>query len=122
MRDKPVKAKPHFYAQCLPALQEIAKDCGYNLIAHGSFNRDFDLVAIPWVDNPLSHYALLSRMERWLKGVYYSKIEDYNGSALPGGRITYHIDLNRGGKFNNYTDEQWYLDISFTPFVKHKNS
>jgi hypothetical protein len=36
-------------------------------------------------------------------------------SVLPGGRHSFVINLNRGGRWNQYLDEQWYIDISFTP-------
>ncbi|WP_018629172.1 hypothetical protein [Niabella aurantiaca] len=118
MSDKPVKAKPHFYACCLLPMQEIAKDLGYNLIVHGSLNRDMDLVAIPWVDDPKPEAELIQALDRWLRGVSYtdeSVERGYLFSVLPGGRHGYVINLNRGGRYNQYTDEQWYLDISITP-------
>lgn len=30
------------------------------------------------------------------------------------------IDINRGGKWNNYVDSQWYIDLQFTP-LKTRN-
>jgi hypothetical protein len=42
----------------------------------------------------------------------------YMYSRLPGGRSSYVINLNRGGQFNGYLDEQYYLDISITPFLR----
>lgn len=118
METKPVKAKPHFYATCLLGLQEIAKENGYNLVIHGSMNRDMDLVAIPWTDDPKPHFELLTAFCEYLGVFAYDDIKYYNFSLLPGGRSSYIINLNRGGKFNGYTDEQWYLDISITPFEK----
>lgn len=64
--DKEIKSKPVYYAIILPELQKIAVKHGYNLVPHGSFNRDFDLICIAW------------------------------------------------------NDDQWYLDISFTPIGKEK--
>jgi hypothetical protein len=43
-------------------------------------------------------------------------------SVLPGGRANYVINLNRGGRWNQYLDEQWYIDISFTPLPVKSNS
>lgn len=117
---KPVKAKPHFYACLLLPMQELAKELGYNLIAHGSFNRDFDLVAIPWVDNPEPESKLVQSLDEFIRGYHYEDASvklGYNFSVLPGGRHSYVININRGGKYNGYTDEQYYLDISFTPLV-----
>ena len=117
---KPIKTKPHFYAQCYKGLQIVAKDMGYNLLLHGSMDRDLDLVAVPWVDEPKSHAELLQGFCALL-GVPYLTDQDENPchfSMLPGGRSAYIINLNRGGKFNGYTDEQYYLDISITPLIK----
>lgn len=123
---KPVKARPAFYAHCYQALQQIARDLGYNLLLHGSMDRDMDLVAVPWSDTPESHTELLQAFNMHINGVTkstqsgnpYSIAEAcYCHSVLPGGRDSYVIDLNRGGRFNGYLDEQYYLDISITPLV-----
>jgi len=122
--EKPQKAKPQFYACCFQPLQKIARELGYNLLLHGSMDRDMDLVAVPWVDNPKSHLELLQAFNLWLNGVEkvvsdtnkFSVEEScYMYSILPGGRSSYVINLDRGGKHNGYVDEQCYLDISITP-------
>lgn len=118
---KPIKVKPHFYAVCLSGLQQIAKDMGYNILIHGSMNRDMDLVAVAWIDEPKSHIELLDAFCEYL-GVPIASTENgrdgYMYSLLGGGRHSYIINLYRGGKFNGYLDAQYYLDISFTPFQK----
>lgn len=114
---KPIKAKPHFYACCLRQLQEIAKEKGYNLVIHGSMNRDMDLVAIPWIDEPSSHYELLKEFDLFLRGAYYEEDcfeQGYMYAVLPGGRHSYVVNIARGGRYNSYEDEQYYLDISIT--------
>lgn len=45
---KPIHVKPAFYTFCFQVLKKIAQDHGYNLLLHGSINRDLDLVIIPW--------------------------------------------------------------------------
>ena len=132
--EKPIKAKPHFYACCFLELQKIAVDLGYNLLLHGSMARDMDLVAVPWINEPKSHLELLQSFNLFLNGIKggaivndskfdYDQNEEeqsilvkyYMFSILPGGRFSYIINLNRGGKYNHYVDEQYYLDISITP-------
>jgi len=115
---KPLKVKPMFYACCLPEMQQIARDLGYNLVVHGSLNRDMDLIAIAWSDNPYNPLVLLHQLCEYLGAGKYEKEEEYLFTILPGGRKSYVIDLNRGGKWNGYKDEQYYLDISFTPVKK----
>jgi hypothetical protein len=117
---KPVKAKPHLYAHCFAGLMIIAKEHGYNLVLHGSMNRDLDLIAIPWIDEPKGHVEMLDAFCEYL-GVPIPSTENgrdgYMFSVLGGGRSSYVINLNRGGKFNGYIDEQYYLDISITPLL-----
>lgn len=123
MSTKPIKTKPHFYAVCLQPMQEIAKEMGYNLVVHGSMNRDLDLIAIPWTDDPKPELQLITALDLFLRGIKYAEgheEEGYMHSILPGGRKSYVINLNRGGKYNGYVDEQYYLDISITPLIKTK--
>ena len=117
MSNKPIKAKPHFYAVCFEGLQQIAKDLGYNLVIHGSMNRDMDLVAITWINEPKSHLELLHAFCEYLGIVKFDDIEHYCPSILPGGRSSYILNLNRGCKFNGYLDAEYYIDLSITPFV-----
>jgi hypothetical protein len=121
---KPQKVKPSFYAHCYSQLHKIAREMGYNILLHGSLDRDLDLVAVPWIDEPKSHLELLQEFNLYLNGVTCSTtlntdedilLRSYCFSILGGGRSSYIINLNRGGKFNGYIDEQYYLDISITP-------
>lgn len=118
MSNKPIKAKPSFYAVCFYALKEIALSHGYNLLIHGSMDRDMDLVAVPWVNDPKPELELIKALDLYLRGTCYADGSEEIGylySVLPGGRKSYVINLNRGGKWNQYIDEQWYIDISITP-------
>jgi hypothetical protein len=117
---KPIKTKPMLYAYYLPQLQEIAASMGYNLVIHGSMNRDCDLIAIPWVDNPAPHFELIKAFDYKLTGRnYYTRPANYMYSVLPGGRHNYIININRGGydeTMENYIEDwEGYLDISITP-------
>jgi hypothetical protein len=40
------------YCALYPQLAEITRSHGYALAVHGSMARDFDIVCIPWRDNP----------------------------------------------------------------------
>lgn len=119
--EKPVKAKPVFYACCYEPLKLIAKEMGYNLLINGSLNRDMDLVAVAWVDDPKPMKDVVIAFDKYLRGVSYPDelVETgYLYSLLPGGRHSFAINLNRGGRWNQYSDEQWYIDISFSPLPK----
>jgi hypothetical protein len=113
--EKPIHVKPSFYAFCFEELKVIAKEYGYNLVLHGSMNRDLDLIAIPWTDEPKDEFEMIKEFSMYLTGFFSNQKEHYLFSVLPGKRKAYVIDLNRGGKWNNYQDGQYYLDISVTP-------
>lgn len=118
--DKPIKSKPVLYAVCLPELQRIAIEHGYNLVVHGSLNRDLDLICVAWTDKPSSRIDLLDAFAEFL-GAYRSRDsqdinQSYHHSKLPGGRDSHIIHLNYGfDSLGKHIDDQWYLDISFTP-------
>lgn len=119
---KPIQAKPGLYTIFYEHLKQIALEYGYNLIVHGSLQRDLDLIAIPWIDNPRPEQDMIKDFQKYLTGgtlimpngeVYFT--------TLPGGRHAYVIELNRGdkrGEWVRFEDAEYYLDISVTPIVK----
>lgn len=117
---KIIHVKPSFYALCFYDLKDIAKRFGYNLVLHGSLNRDMDLIAIPWmrnakpVDDMIDALVLYLGGELLLRGTNKKRY-----STHPYGRVIYVINLNRGD-FDNPEDPQYYLDISVTPINKEK--
>jgi len=118
--EKPIKVKPGMYALFYESLKSIALEFGYNLILHGSLDRDLDLVAIPWVDEPEDEFEMIKSFDMFLRGKADMLKEQYMFSVLPGGRNSYVINLNRGtktGEWGDY-DSQYYLDISVTPLGK----
>jgi hypothetical protein len=95
----------------------IAKEFGYNLLVHGSLNRDMDLIAVPWSDTPKNELNLIKALDMYLSDSYMENKEDYLHSVLPGGRNAYVINMNRTSIWNNYNDAEYYFDISVTPLV-----
>ena len=119
---KTTHAKPQLYAYYFLQLKEIAKEFGYNLVVHGSMNRDLDLVAIPWINEPKSEIEMIEALTNWVGG----ELDKSLIGTLPGGRTAYVINLNRGGYKKNaegliidpiefVEDPQYYIDISVTP-------
>lgn len=129
---KPTHAKPNLYAYYFLQLKEIAIEYGYNLVVHGSMNRDLDLIAIPWVDNAKPELEMVKSLADCLGGsVMLKQLEGQKNpyaSALQGGRTNYVIDLNRGGYKRDENgdiaepiqftpDPEYYIDISVTPKI-----
>lgn len=44
---KPIHAKPSLFSFYFEIIKEIGLKHGYNIVLHGSMNRDLDLIAIP---------------------------------------------------------------------------
>lgn len=124
---KPTHAKPQLYAYYFLQLKEIAKEYGYNLVVHGSMNRDLDLIAIPWIDDAKDERDLIQALHSHITGLTVANEHEdaiFMFKELPGGRHSYVININRGG-YRNGVDEngipkydqdpQYYIDISVTP-------
>jgi hypothetical protein len=116
IKNKPVHCRPAMYALFFYDLKVIAKKYGYNLVLHGSLNRDLDLIAIQWVDNPKSEQNMIKAFQKYLTGwVTLQPDKKVHFTILPGDRHSYIIQLNRGnkrGEWMRYKDEQYYVDIS----------
>ena len=120
---KPIAFKPGLYAIYYEHLKQIAQNYGYNLVVHGSMNRDLDLIAIPWVDNPRPEQDMIKDFQEYLTGRTLVKPDgtvDY--TTLPGNRHSYVIELNRGnkhGEWVRFEDREYYLDISVVQILKY---
>lgn len=129
LRDmKPIHAKPSLYANYFEHLKTIALKYGYNLVIHGSMNRDLDLIAIPWNEEIKPYYPMIEEFAEFMGGsIMKQSDEDIQAFATKfHGRINYVINLNRDIKvkydgmissFEEYADPQYYLDISITPGI-----
>ena len=125
-KSKPMALKPMFYSVILEPMKKIALEFGYNLVIHGSLNRDMDVILIPWVDNCNESDDLVESLAKFLGGSIHmhGTVDNQTlGRILPGGagRKTYIINLNRGGKYNYWDDKEYYIDISVTPKVINKD-
>jgi hypothetical protein len=121
---KPIHAKPGLYAMYYEHLKLIAKEYGYALLIHGSLNRDLDLVAIPWIDEPRSEEEMIRDFEEYLTGKNVLNSEKKTPfRILAGNRKNYTISLNRGdrdGEWIRFADEEYYLDISVVQLTPPK--
>jgi hypothetical protein len=117
---EPVPARAAAYCALYPMLQQIAKDHGYALAVHGSVHRDFDLIAVPWVETCADPKQLISSFKAATKMVVHSdQIEDeekawpdLSVSEKPHGRQAYSLHVTNHGMYAGY------LDISIIPPVK----
>lgn len=90
-----------------PALPDIkliwklAREVGYAIGIHGSLKRDFDLIAVPWVDDAVDEFDFILHMKKGLKA-------DLIGSEKkPHGRFGIVLQI-KDGYFKN-------IDMSIMP-------
>ena len=85
-------------------------------------NRDLDLVAVPWVDQPKDEQEMIKEFQMYLTGMHNLKPDGtVDFQILPGNRHAFDIQLNRGdrhGEWVRFADEQYYLDISVVQLSK----
>lgn len=99
---KPANYAPIYAAALYPQWAEIAREHGYALAVHGSLARDFDLVAIPWADNPRPPEALLDE----LTTKFACKLVGGPPTLKPHGRLAYSLSIGFG---------ECFADLSFMP-------
>lgn len=116
---KPVHAKPGLYTYFYFELKEIALKHGYNLVIHGSMNRDMDLIAVPWAETVLPHGPMIQEFADFLGGYIMQLHEGKLCNILYQGRTAYVINLNRDLD-KDKKDKAYYIDISVTPRPPHE--
>lgn len=123
---KPIHAKPSLYAFYFDVIKEIGLQYGYNIVLHGSMNRDLDLIAIPWQEQIGDKMEMLNRIAEAIGGhILFETEEDRKRFREKfHGRQCYVINVNRTIKakvqgmiteFEEYADPQYYIDISVLP-------
>lgn len=119
--EKLIHVKPAFYAFVYEELKLVAKEFGYNLVLHGSLNRDLDLIAIPWSE-PLGNVDKMIQAFSDLVGGYIMGQTFKQRHCFPHGRLSYVINLNRSNSLVTskldeevYKDAEYYIDISVIP-------
>lgn len=100
-------AKPSnapLYCAIYPELAELVRKHGYALAIHGSLQRDFDLICIPWV-------AAASEPDEVVKDIcnVFALEEIGKQEVREHGRLVHTIKVSYG---------ECFIDLSFTPLIK----
>ena len=98
------------YAQLLPKIRSAAKDLGYAIAIHGSLSRDFDLLAVPWVDDAAEPATLVQTIADKVGGFVLGDLSKRGHvskfpTKQPHGRLSWNICW--GGKV--------FIDLSVMP-------
>jgi hypothetical protein len=96
------KWMPAVYVTYYGILKDIARDHGYALAVHGTVTRDFDLVAVPWVENAKPVIELLEAFAEMIGMIREPGVPYTSKGNNPHGRTSYTLSTGSGG----------YLDIS----------
>lgn len=101
---KPANNGPFYAAGLYPKLAELFRSHGYALAVHGSVGTDFDLIAVPWVDEAGDPTDIIAAC---LAKFAFDKIPDQTkATPKPHSRCAYKLHMSFG---------DCSLDISFTP-------
>ena len=58
---KPANNAP-MYAMVYAKLAEIAREHGYAMAVHGTLARDFDLICVPWTEDPAEPQVIVDEI------------------------------------------------------------
>lgn len=85
------------YSQILPRIRKVAKGLGYAVAIHGTMQRDFDLVAVPWTEDALPPSVLVEEVAAIVGGYVFGDGVDRAGYISkrpfkkPHGRLAWNI-------------------------------
>lgn len=96
------------YVEYLPEIRKRAMELGWAVGVHGSLIRDFDLIAVPWIEDACSEEQLFDIVCDAVDsiGSMREKVDREDSIARklirPHGRVSYDIQLGYGA----------YIDLS----------
>ena len=98
---KPDPTYAPIYCAMYPDLAKLVREYGYALSVHGSLQRDFDLVCIPWIQNPSEPYYVVSKIseEFAVRSICDPEIKEH-------GREVWTLSIGFG---------ECFMDLSFMP-------
>jgi hypothetical protein len=103
LANKPEPNLAPFYCGAMyPEIAKITRAHGYALAVHGSMVRDFDLIAIPWVDDAADPKTVVDAIVRR----FDAKLVAEEGHVHPHGRLVWNIYVGFG---------HCYIDLGFMP-------
>lgn len=104
-RLKPTASYAPIYCGLYPELATLVREHGYALAVHGSLARDFDLICIPWVEEPSEPSIVVKAITD--KFAIKSVGEP---DTTFHGRERWTISISFG---------ECFIDLSFMPIVKN---
>lgn len=101
---KPANYGPFYAAGLYPKLAELFRRHGYSLAVHGSVGNDFDLIAVPWVEDAADPQTVI---DECMRAYAFKQIPDgYRGEQKPHGRLAFRVP---------FSFDVCSMDVSFMP-------
>lgn len=97
---------PVYAAALYPKLAAIFQKHGYALAVHGSLARDFDLIAVPWIEKPSKRTVVIREMTTTFAIRLLSR-----PTRREHGRLAYWFSVGFG---------ECNLDLSFFPDIERR--
>lgn len=106
------------YAQLLPRIRTRAKALGYAIAVHGTMTRDFDLLAVPWVDEARPAKELVDAIAQEVSGFVIGRSDD--DEALKRGELSQEPTKQPHGRmsWNICWGGRAFIDLSVMPLKK----
>jgi hypothetical protein len=101
-----------FYAVTYAEIRLVAKAHGYSLALHGSLQKDLDVIAVPWVENPSDEETLVKAICEAAGGMV---LIDRPVADKPHGRRAWTIHLGGCSGTVSPTERATYIDLSVMP-------
>lgn len=101
--EKPQPSLAPVYCAMYPELAKLVRKFGYALAIHGSLQRDFDLICVPWVEDPLPTRLVVDEITK-----EFAFTEVGEPEFRHHGRIVHTLSYGFG---------ECFLDLSFMPLM-----
>jgi hypothetical protein len=97
--------RPAIYTKLLPDIRDTAWRFGYCIAVHGTQRRDFDLVAVPWIEEAAPAMMLVEAVNEVIGGDDYYLAR--TPTKKPHGRLAWSLHLKMCPHL--------YIDLSVIP-------
>uniref|UniRef100_A0AAU7PFS8 Uncharacterized protein n=1 Tax=Burkholderia phage vB_BgluM-SURPRISE13 TaxID=3159457 RepID=A0AAU7PFS8_9VIRU len=106
---KPANYAP-VYCALYPELAEIARSHGWGMAVHGSMARDFDIICIPWIEEPSEPQTVVDAI---VKKFAVRQVTRDMWVKKPHGRIATTLSIGFG---------ECFVDLGFMPTLKNDDT
>ncbi|MCP4177226.1 MAG: hypothetical protein GY756_05620 [bacterium] len=97
------------FEKALPKMRRAARYYGYAIATHGSMERDFDIVVIPWIDDCSDSYDVAHAIK---EAAGNTKWRCQDNKKSPHGREWWPFDWD-----DSSHDNKDYVDMSIMPRI-----